>query len=395
MKIDSRSLIRFLRQQGLYVFIAVVVAGIFWAIGQPRNFSTVIVYSLCLGNLTSIPMEALGHLYAPRPFPYNWLIFLALLSVSVGPVYTISTVIVWFLTPVGRVPLWTVLTQNWKFSLLVTLVFSVMAFLYNVTKARLEQRNVELQKSVEQGAAQIEMQDREMERARDIQQSLLPKNIPQLPGFEIAAAWYPARAVGGDYYDVLAIGKSRIAFCIADVVGKGVSAALLMANVQATVRAFTSELVNPAGLCSKVNSVLCGNIGSDKFVTFFCGVLDAERRTLQYCNAGHLYPILVSSGSVQQLDQGDAVLGVFPDWKYTDSMIELKPGDRLLLFTDGITEATGSDGQEFGLENIAAFARVHRPSSASALTKMLLAQVTDFCRTRFQDDATLLVIAAD
>lgn len=386
---------RFLRQQGLYVFIALVVTGIFWATGQPSNFSTVIVYTLCLGNLTSIPMETMGHLYARRPFPYNWLVYLALLAVLIVPIYVLTTVIVWFATPVGPVPLWTLLTQGWKFPLLVTLVFSVMAFLYNTTKEGLEQRNVELQKSVEQRAAQLEMQDREMERARDIQQSLLPKSIPQLPGFEIAAAWLPARAVGGDYYDVLAIGKNRIAVCIADVVGKGVSAALLMASVQATVRAFTGELLSPAGLCSKVNSVLCGNIGSDKFVSFFCAVLDAEVRTFQYCNAGHPYPILASSASIRHLDQGDAVLGVFPEWKYKDSTIELKPGDRLFLFTDGITEAARDDGQEFGQDKIAAFARAHGPSSASALTKMLLAQVTDFCHDRFEDDATLLVLAAD
>jgi phosphoserine phosphatase RsbU/P len=395
MKIDSTSVMRFLRQQGLYVFIAVVVAGIFWAIGQPSNFSTVIVYSLCLGNLTSIPMEALGPLYARRPFPYNWLLYLGFLLVLIGPIYTITTIIVWFLTPVGPVSLWALLTQGWKFPLLVTLVFSVMAFLYNVTKERLEQRNVELQKSVEQGAAQLEMQDREMERARDIQESLLPKSIPQLPGFEIAAAWHPARAVGGDYYDVLAIGKDRVAICIADVVGKGVSAALLMANVQATVRAFTRDSVSPAALCARVNSVLCGNIASDKFVTFFYAVLDAEARTLKYCNAGHSYPVLASSGAVRQLDQGDAVLGIFPSGHYHDFMIELKPGDRLFLFTDGITEAVGADGQEFGLDHIAMFARTHSSNSASVLTKMLLAQVTDFCHAKFQDDATLVVIAAD
>jgi sigma-B regulation protein RsbU (phosphoserine phosphatase) len=395
MNINSRSVMRLLRQQIWYVFIAVVVAGIFWAMGQSANFSTVILYTLCLGNLTSIPLEALGHLYIRRPFPYNWLIFLGLLLILIGPVYTITTVIVWSVTQMGQVTLGTLLTQGWKFPLLVTLAFSLMAFLYNLTKERLEQRNVELQRSVEAGVAQLEMQDREMEGARDIQQSLLPRHIPQLPGFEIAAAWHPARAVGGDYYDVIAIGKSRIAFCIADVVGKGVSAALLMASVQATVRAFTSDVMSPAGLCGKVNSVLCGNIASDKFVTFFCGVLDSEARTLEYCNAGHPYPILASSGSVQQLDQGDAVLGVFPSWNYNDSKIELKPGDRLYLFTDGITEAARDGGQEFGIDSIAAFARANRPGSASALTKLLLVQVTDFCQARFEDDATLMIIAAD
>ena len=395
MKIDSKWAMRILRQQVLYIFVAVVVAGIFWAMGQPANFPTVIVYSLCLGNFASIPMEFFSHLYARRPFPYNWLIYLGLLLVLIGPIYIVTTVIVWLVTPAGPVPLWIMLTRGWKFPLLVTVVFSVMAFLYNVTKARLEQRNLELQRSVEQRAAQLEMQDREMERARDIQESLLPKQIPQLPGFEIAAAWQPARAVGGDYYDVLATAKDRVAICIADVVGKGVSAALLMANVQATVRAFTRDSVSPAGLCDRVNSVLCGNIAGEKFVTFFYAVLDAEARTFQYCNAGHSYPVLASSGAVRQLDQGDAVLGVFPNGSYHDFTIELKPGDRLFLFTDGITEAAGADGQEFGFDKIAAFAKTQGSNSASALTKMLLAQVADFCQAKFEDDATLVVIAAD
>ena len=380
----------------LYLFVAAVVGGIFWATGQYSRFLTIVVYSLCFGNLTSLPLEALDYLYVRRRFPYNWLVYLGLFAVLLLPIYIITTVIVWLVArPVPMLPLWTLLTAGWKFPLLVTLVFSVTSFLYNTTKDRLERRNVELQRSIEQGAAQIEMQDREMERARDIQQSLLPRNIPQLPGFEIAAAWHPAWTVGGDYYDVLTIGKDKVAICIADVVGKGVSAALLMANVQATVRAFTRDSVSPALLCAKVNSVLCGNIASDKFVTFFYAVLDAEARTLQYCNAGHSYPVLASSGAVRQLDQGDAVLGVFPSWRYRDFTMELKPGDRLFLFTDGITEAAGADGQEFGLDKIAAFARAHGSSSASALTQLLLAQVGDFCQAKFQDDATLLVIAAD
>ena len=391
--INSKSVARFFRQQSIYIFVSVVVGAIFWAIGERINPFTVIVYSLCIGNLISLPLERLSHLYARRPFPYNWLIFLALLFVLMLPVYIITSVIVWLIAPPTHGSLSNLITEGWKFPFLITLVFSVIAFLYNSTKERLEQRNVELQHSVELGAARLEMQDQELERAREIQESLLPKDIPQLPGFEVAAAWHPARAVGGDYFDVLAIANNRLAICIADVVGKGVSAALLMASVQATVRAFARDSVSPAWVCSRVNSTLCGNIATDKFVTFFYGVLDADMRTLQYCNAGHPYPILVSSGSIRQLDQGGAVLGVFPTWKYENSTIELSPGDRLLLFTDGITEAAGPDGQEFGLDNIAAFARAHSADSASALNNLLLAQVTDFCGAKFQDDATLLVIA--
>jgi sigma-B regulation protein RsbU (phosphoserine phosphatase) len=392
--INSPSLARFFRQQSLYIAIAAVVGAIFWAIGQQINPITVILYSLCIGNLITAPLNRLNFLFE-RPFPYNWLVFLPFLLIFIPPVYVISSLIVWWIAPPSPQPLSKAITEGWRFPSLITLVFGVITFLYNTTKDRLERRNVELQRSVELGAVQLEMHEQELERAREIQQSLLPKDIPQLRGFEVAGAWQPARTVGGDYFDVLRLGDSRLAVCIADVVGKGVSAALLMANVQATVRAFARDSESPAWVCARVNSVLCGNIPTEKFVTFFYGVLDNDTRTLQYCNAGHPYPIVVSSGSVGQLEQGGAVLGVFPAWKYEDSIIRLSSGDRLLLFTDGITEASGSDGLEFGEDNLAAFAKAHSASSASELNNRLLAQVTSFCGAQFQDDATLLVIAVD
>jgi len=174
-----------------------------------------------------------------------------------------------------------------------------------------------------------------------------------------------------------------------------VSAALLMANVQAAVRAFANDSESPARLCSKVNSLLHENIATGKFVTFLYGILDAETRTFQYCNAGHLYPILVSGSSVQTLEQGGAVLGVFPDWQYEDSTVELRAGDRLLLFTDGITEASDADGKEFDEARIATFAKANVALPANELNSQLLAQVSDHCSSLFQDDATLLIIAAN
>jgi sigma-B regulation protein RsbU (phosphoserine phosphatase) len=128
------------------------------------------------------------------------------------------------------------IAAGWKLPILVIFVFGVMNFLYAKTKARLERRNVELQTMVQAGAARLEIQNEELQRAREIQESLLPKKIPQLQGFEVASAWQPARAVGGDYFDVLKLGENRLAICIADVSGKGVPAALLMANVQASLR---------------------------------------------------------------------------------------------------------------------------------------------------------------
>ncbi len=395
MAIDSKSLTVFFRNQGIYLFIALVVGATFWAIGQPINPFTVILYSLCIGNFVSPPMQWLHALYE-KPSPYDWLIFLALLGAVMFPVYALSTLIVWWLAPPAPQSLRHLMFTGWKMPFLITFVYGVTNFLYGKTRARLERRNVELQRMVQTGAAQLEIQEQELQRAREIQQSLLPKEIPQLPGIAVATAWRPARAVGGDYFDVLRLDGNRLAICIADVSGKGVSAALLMANVQASLRASVRDLDSPARVCSIVNGMLCESIAANKFVSFFCGVLDADTRTFTYCNAGHPYPILVSAGVTRTLDHGGgAVLGVFPSWNYQDSSVNLKSGDRLLLFTDGITEAEDAQGEEFGVERVAAFGKEHAARSAAELNEQLLAQVSDFCGAQFQDDATLLVLAVN
>src|SRR5271167_1258269 len=392
MRANSKALMTFFRAQGIYLCLGLIGCAIFWAIGQRINPFTVILYSLCIGNFLSSPMQWLHALYE-KPAPYDWIIFLILLCVVTLPVYGLSTLIVWWLAPPSPQSLGHLITTGWKMPFLITIVYGVMNFLYGRTRARLERRNVELQTMVQAGVARLEVQDEELQRAREIQESLLPKEIPQLPGFEVAIAWQPARAVGGDYCDVLKLGENRLAICIADVSGKGVPAALLMANVQASLRASVRDLDSPARVCSIINGMLCESIAADRFVTFFCGVLDAALGTFRYCNAGHPYPILVSFGAVRTLDQGGAVLGVFPAWKYEESSVNLSPGDRLLLFTDGITEAEGPAGEEFGMEKVAAFAKTHTANSAAKMNKQLLAEVTEFCGAQFQDDATLLVLA--
>lgn len=385
---------RFFQHQILYLAIAAVVSAVFWANGQQVNPATVVVYSLLFGNIVSSTMTGLGKVYRSRPFPYNWLLFWLVLVLIVGPVYAACSVVVWWLAPPSPQSLYHLIISGWRFPVLVVVVYATIAFLYRTMRDKLESRNRELQRTLEIGSAELAVKKEELQRAREIQDSLLPKTIPQIPGFELAAAWRPAREVSGDYFDVFRFGENRIAFCIADVVGKGVSAALLMANVQAAVHAFAAEKESPASVCTKVNRLLCENIATGKFVTFVFGVLDCQTQTLCWCNAGHPEPIFVNGQGTRILNHNGAVLGVFPDWKYDDELIEMHAGDRLLLFTDGITEATDADLSEFGEQRIADEAMVHYAQSAKELNRTLLDAVDKFCSSHFQDDATLLVIAA-
>jgi phosphoserine phosphatase RsbU/P len=388
-------LTRWLRRQQFYVAIAVAVYAVLWAVlGQRADILATLIYSLLLCNLTVLVQDQLGFLYAQRPFGSYWLIYLLLLFVTTPLWVVLSTAVVYQL-PISqpRLPWPEFLRSGWKFPFVATVIYGIASQIHRSTKIRLERSNLELQRTVNLEIAQRELQTQELERAREIQQALMPKQIPQIPGFDIAGAWEPARVVGGDYFDVIKLSPGKLGICIADVVGKSVSAALLMANVQATVRAFASDAASPAWLCNRVNSVLCNNIACGKFVTLFYGILDADSRTLAYANAGHLRPIQINgSRSVQQLENGGALMGVFPEWKYENSIAQLAPGDRLLLFTDGITEAAKPDGEEFGEQRlIDAATSLVKPSSAE-LRDQLLAEIKGFCDSQLHDDATLIVV---
>ena len=241
-----------------------------------------------------------------------------------------------------------------------------------------------------------EHDQRELDEARRIQRKLLPNEMPVVEGCEIAASWQPATGVGGDCYDAIPFGRSRIGLSIADVVGKGIPAALLMSNLQAAVRAFATDAAQPAELCQQVNRILCGRIAEDRFISFFYCVVDWELGLLTFANAGHHAPILVrADGRVERLAAGGPVLGVFPDAVYRQHRIPIGPGDRLVLFTDGISEAQDAGDQEFGEDRLVDLAREHRACSAPALQARISETVSTFADGRFHDDATLIVIAAD
>jgi len=324
--------------------------------------------------------DHLAFLYNRENPRSSWPIYLSLLAaVSIVAVSAINSLQFPALGIPGQT-LWQFLESGWKFPFMACVIYGVTSQIYRRTREKLESRNLELEQTIEHEVAERELHGQELQRAREIQQSLLPKEIPQIPGFEIDGAWEPASVVGGDYFDVIRLSPTKLGICIADVVGKSVSAALLMANVQASVRAFATAEVSPAALCGRVNSVLCASIAPGKFVTLFYGVLDAARGSLQYTNAGHLRPILMrANGEVDELQNGGAAIGVFPDWHYEDSVVELDGGDRLLLFTDGITEAGFPGVDEFGEQRLVTAARIYADSSTSDLKTGLMQEVKEFC----------------
>lgn len=237
---------------------------------------------------------------------------------------------------------------------------------------------------------------RELGEALRIQQKLLPASVPQMDGLELAWSWQPASGVGGDCFDAIPLGRTRLAVSIADVVGKGIPAALLMSNLQAAVRAFATDTTGPAELCAQVNRILCGHVAEGRFISFFYCVYDSEEGTLAYCNAGHYPPILVrADGSVERLAPGGPVLGVFADGSYEAAHTRLHRGDRLVLYTDGMTDALDASEAEFGEDRLVAAAVADRGCSAPALQARLAAAVAAFTAGRFQDDATLIVMAAE
>lgn len=236
--------------------------------------------------------------------------------------------------------------------------------------------------------------EQEAALARETERGLLPREIPQMPGYEICGAWQPASTLGGDYFDARKLTDQLLALSIADVSGKGTSAALLVSNLQAAVRASSAEDVSPAELCHDVNKLMRSNLDQDRFVTFFYALLDAPARRLTYCNAGHNAPILVrAGGSVERLHCGGLVLGLSVEAPYGQDTVQLDAGDRLLLFTDGLTEANSAEGEEFGEDRLIETAVQNRGLSAKALEEKLLASAAAFSSS-FTDDVTLVVVAA-
>ena len=243
--------------------------------------------------------------------------------------------------------------------------------------------------------AEQEAMKRELDIARDVQAGLLPQKRPAVAGLDYEGTCRMAREVGGDYFDFLDLGAGRLGLALGDISGKGVSAALLMASLQALLRSHARQLADePALLVRQINESLAESTDPSKFATFFYAVYDSASKTLRYVNAGHDPPLLLRAGTtvVSRLRPTGMALGFDPGAAYGEGRESLASGDLLLAFTDGLTEALSESGEEFGEARAAGLLVGNRHLGAGDLLRLVNAELESFCgRVPQHDDVTIVV----
>jgi serine phosphatase RsbU (regulator of sigma subunit)/catechol 2,3-dioxygenase-like lactoylglutathione lyase family enzyme len=233
----------------------------------------------------------------------------------------------------------------------------------------------------------------ELEIAKQVQAKLFPQTAPPLKTLRYAGICIQARKVGGDYYDFLNLGRDRLGFVIGDISGKGIAAALLMANLQANIRSqFAVALDEPYRFLQSVNQLFYENTTDNLYATLFFAEYHDETRALRYANCGHLSGLLLRHDrTLERLDSTCTVLGLFKDWDCSIQQTELFPGDALLVYTDGVTESFNDAGEEFGEQRLVEAMRRHHELDSQALLGAIVDEVQQFSPHEQQDDITLIV----
>jgi sigma-B regulation protein RsbU (phosphoserine phosphatase) len=236
----------------------------------------------------------------------------------------------------------------------------------------------------------------ELSFARKVQGELFPRRLPSSGGLAFSAVCIPARGISGDYYDVVHLDDGRLVFTIADVSGKGISAAILMANLQALLRALTAGGDAPGDVCRKLNRHLHQVMDSTRFATFFYGEWTRSEGRIRYVNAGHNPPLLIRPGQTTLLGTGGIPLGIFADAEFETGQVGLDQGDLLLLYSDGITEARSHRDreEEFGEQRLEQIARAHREAAPGEIERAVLGAVRRWSAAEPEDDMTLVVVKA-
>jgi len=247
---------------------------------------------------------------------------------------------------------------------------------------------------VRKQAESVRQRKSELEIAANVQQKLFPHAVHELATIDYAGHCVAAREVGGDYYDFLNAGDRTVGFVLGDVSGKGVPAALLMANLQACFRSQEPHaLLEPAHVLQAVNRHFFDSTAAERFATLFYGIYDDRTRVLRYVNCGHVPPILLHpSGDLETLDPTATPIGAFRLWNCGESQVALRAGDILLIYSDGVTEAESPSGEDFGEERLMRCLRRSREQPARALVHSIVESVTEFSHGSRYDDVTVVAI---
>jgi sigma-B regulation protein RsbU (phosphoserine phosphatase) len=238
--------------------------------------------------------------------------------------------------------------------------------------------------------------ERDLALARSIQRGLLPEHPPTIEGFDIVVSHKPTQMVGGDYYDFIPLSSEALLFVISDVEGKGVASALVMANLQATLRALVVHLHSLERIVASVNDMILADTRAQKYMSMFVGLLDQRNRTFHYINAGHVPPAVVrANGEHVFLREGGMVVGIFPGVAYERGYLKLEPGDVFVGCTDGITEAMDVQSNEYGVERLVETITRERNSPAERIVETVLNEVDRFSRGGpHEDDRIIMILKA-
>lgn len=239
---------------------------------------------------------------------------------------------------------------------------------------------------------ELARKEAELNFALEVQQALFPKKFPANGGLEFSGVCVPASGISGDYFDVIQLSGGRIAFVLADISGKGISAAILMSNSHAVLRMLANAGHPPDEVCSQLNHHLYTITEASRFATMFYAEWSPDERRLRYVNAGHNPPLLLSAKGSERLEAGGPPLGILSDFEFPVSVAGLESGDLLVLYSDGITEAGAGRGNDFGEARLGSVVAAHREKTLGEIQEQVLRAVRNHSGDEQEDDRTLLLV---
>jgi phosphoserine phosphatase RsbU/P len=249
-----------------------------------------------------------------------------------------------------------------------------------------------LQQQLQASRMELARKEAELAIAHEVQSALFPHHLPNGAGLEFSAICIPAGGISGDYYDALQLPDGRQVFAIADISGKGISAALIMANLQALLRVLATAGPDPSEVCRRLNDHLHQVTDASKFATFFYAEWQPRNRRLTYVNAGHNAPLLLGNQTPRCLDRGGMPLGMFPNTDYQNGEITLKTGELLVLYSDGVTEAANRQKEEFGEARLESLVSNHCQKPLPEIQRIVLTAVQEWAANQLEDDLTLVLV---